>query len=132
MNQKFITVPIPCKDCLVQAACKKKIPIKVDDFYQTAILVPKWNEKEKVYKKGLIECWVDMGTKIRQRKDHKFPQDFPQHAQIAFLDALIEIINFLEYIVDSTSWRDGKRYQFDIDDLKEKLERVDYWLNARR
>ncbi|MFW9871550.1 MAG: hypothetical protein ACFFG0_00410 [Candidatus Thorarchaeota archaeon] len=56
MSEKFIQLRIPCKECLVQAACKDKIgdQIKLSKHKNSCLVLPDWNINEKPYQKVFL------------------------------------------------------------------------------
>ena len=133
MTEKFTQIGFPCVDCLVNAACKEKPHVQVanpDDYYPMVLAFKKWNEKEKIYRKGLLECWVNMGRLVIDSARDKDCTYKPQSVNPAFLDFILEIIGILEYIINSTSWRTGEKQDFDIKELQRMLDGAKKWIKS--
>ena len=92
-SRTFKQVTVPCKDCLVVAACedKKREGNQLDNIFEFMMVMERWDEKEKCYRKGLIECWANMGWQIlSSMRDDEF-REIPRHTAPEFLDLLIEL-----------------------------------------
>jgi len=132
MSEKFLQINIPCKECLVSPICedKKRIDHKTEklELYQFLLGLRKWEEKDKIYRKGLIEAWINLGRDIVcQYKSDEFENVY-KHAGPAYYNALIEIANTLQWMINSKSWRDGEEHDFDKSELKEKLKQALAWI----
>lgn len=130
-TENFEVVPFPCTECLVQAACTDK-PKTSKDIYSICLLIPKWDESCKIYRKGLIECWVNMGLTILQNQRDFTHEGMPQESSPTFNEALFEIVQLLQYIINSTSWRMGERYDFDIEEMQTQVRKISHWIKAKR
>lgn len=131
MSEKFIELYIPCKECLVAPACKDKKKIgtyKNAELRDIFLGLKKWNEKEKVFKKGVIEAWVNMGCDIFSNMRPNEVEDIPDSAFPEYLNVLIELVNILQWLINSKSWRDGKPHDFDKSELKNKLKQAMGWV----
>ena len=128
MSKEFIQFRFPCVDCIVRAACQDK-PEKMPELYdeQNPILLamPKIDDNNK-YLKMFLECWANIGfdavDKIRNVKDtNSIPEKYANF--------LIENINLLQWIVNSTSWREGEKVMnFDKYEIRHKLRVLRRWL----
>jgi hypothetical protein len=129
---KFLQINIPCNECLVQASCKEKEKIdeelKKYELYNFLLSLRKWDESKKMYRKGLIEAWVNMGHDIvfTMRSDES--NGVPNRAQPTYINALIEIMNTLQWMINSQSWRDGMVHDFDKEEVAKKLKQAIGWI----
>jgi hypothetical protein len=132
-SEKFIQLNFPCGDCLVSPACQTKpLGVKAKELYPMVLSMKKWDESKKIYRKGLIECWVNMGVSIIQNmRDSEF-KEIPEHARPEFIDSLIEITALLEYMIHCTSWQKGQKFDFDISELQRRLDLAKGWTVAKR
>lgn len=126
-SQKFTQVSIPCKDCLVKAACKDK-PRLSEDIFAFMLVMKKWDEKQKVYRKGLIECWANMGWDIFSSMRSSEFDEIPKNLAPQFVDVLIELSSLIQWIIHSTSWQKGEKFDFDIAEIKRKIEKAKGWV----
>ena len=140
MSLNFIQFTIPCETCLVQSMCEQKANVKemkLNKYSKTCLGVPDWDMNEKVYMKGLIECWVNIGwsliTKAISEKTERPGIKKSVNMPYQYIDMLIDIIGTLQWIVNSTSWDEGELYDFDAFEVKYKLKNVSNWLeNAKK
>lgn len=132
-TEKFTQIGFPCIDCLVSATCRDKPHNQVadpKDFYPMMLAFRKWDESKKVYRKGLLECWVNMGRMVIDKARDKDCTYKPQSVNPAFLDFILEIIGILEYIINSTSWNVGQKQEFDIIELQKQLDAARGWIKG--
>lgn len=136
MTEKFVEFTLPCHECIVQASCQSKSKVKLfedgtddlnknlklSDLYFSVLAIPKFDERKKCWKKGMLEMWINMGYGLAvkhglKRSDYKGYGDKGP----AFADFINELAQMLTYIIHSTSWEEGEEKPFDIDELKRKL-----------
>jgi hypothetical protein len=131
-SERFLQISIPCNDCLVAPICEDKKSIddstNKHDLYQFMLTLRKWDESQKCYRKGLLEAWVNMGADLISNMRTSEFNDLPNHAVPEYLNPLIEIVNSLQWMVNSTSWREGKMYDFDKAEFKKKLKQAVAWV----
>lgn len=132
MSERFVQINIPCNDCLVSPVCQDKKTIDHTlskyELFNFMLSLRKWDESQKCYRKGLMEAWVNNGADIMRSMSTSEFNDLPNHAVPEYLNALIEIVNTLEWMVNSTSWREGKMYDFDKTEFKNKLKQALAWV----
>lgn len=132
MPERFIQLNAPCKECLVAPACedKKLIDEEMDhyDLYDFFLVLKKWNEAKKMYRKGLIEAWISMGKDIINNAATDKIEGIPEEAQPVYMNSLIELAATLEWMINSASWQKGREYDFDIAEVKKKLNQAIGWL----
>ena len=131
-SEQFLQIAIPCKECIVSPICEdKKIidkQVGQKDLYQFMLTLRKWDESQKCYRKGLIEAWVNMGGDLFQSMRTSEFNDLPDHAVPEYLNALIEITNSLQWMINSISWREGEMHDFDKAEFKKKLQQAVAWI----
>ena len=126
MSQEFIQFVFPCKDCLVQAICKDKDHMNsVTNLDKDKVMlgVPLF-ETGTPYFKGLMECWVNLGSTIIQSLSKDTIKNTLHTADgipIPFAQMLLSLPYVLRYMINSTSWVDGQLYEFDEDILKRRI-----------
>ena len=129
MSEHFIQYRFPCDTCLVQAACQDKDMAKEQQLKlfpnRPSMAVPHY--EDKTYFKGLIECIINLlvpamnniskleGPEGRQEDDN-LPIDY-----VMLLHTMAQISG---YIINSTSWKDGKLHDFDKFEVAQKLSRL--------
>jgi len=122
-SERFIQLSIPCKECLVSPICKDKIKIddqiKKHNLYYFMLGLGKWDQSEKSYKKGLIEAWANMGWSIFATFRSS---DYGKKTCFEFIHILIELSSIAQWIIHSTSWRDGKQHDFDKIEIENKIK----------
>jgi hypothetical protein len=127
MSKEFIQFNFPCVDCLVRPACEDK-PKKMIEIFdkQNPRLLAMPNMKDvNDYLKVFIECWANIGfdalDKIRNAQSmNGIPEKYGNF--------LIENINLLQWIVNSTSWRESEIFDFDIYEVRHKLRVMRRWI----
>jgi len=126
MSDKFIQFRFPCTDCLVRAACKNK-PTEKDDLYigngKTCLTLPKLNHKS--YHKMLIECWANFGFDLLdnvQKREEPAGVNKDNNIPSGYVRAMHQMASTLQYMVNSTSWSEGKLFPFDKYEINEKLK----------
>lgn len=127
MSNEFIQFTFPCTDCIVRAACKNK-PTAKEDLYsgisRPCLALPSYKE-DKSYHKMLVECWANLGWTILEaiqkreeppgtNKDNKVPS--------SYIRAMHQMASTIQYMVNSTSWHEGKLLPFDQWEINEKLK----------
>ena len=140
MSEEFLQFRMPCETCIVKAMCKDKhykSDIKLNKSTGYCLGLPDWDAKEKIYIKGLMECWINVGVDISQqlmriKSDNKKITDDRKHTSIPdqYLDFLFVVINSIQWVIHSTSWNKGELYEFDSFEIKEKLKYITYWLEG--
>lgn len=128
MSKEFVQFKFPCVDCIVRAACQDK-PKKMAEIYDSQdpilLAMPKIDDNDK-YLKTFLECWANIGfdamDKIRNIKNmNGIPEKYANF--------LIESINLLQWIVNSTSWREGDEVKdFDKYEIRHKLRVLRRWI----
>jgi hypothetical protein len=130
---EFTQINIPCKDCLVQAACKDKDTIhdklKHHDLFNFLLALRRWDESKKVYRKGLLEAWANLGWKILENTRTDEFRGLPPEVSPVYLDLLIELSALIQWIINSSSWREGKKFDFDIREIKDRLHKTKFWVD---
>lgn len=133
-SEKFIQINIPCKDCLVSPTCKDKAyidkKIKHYELFEFVLALRRWNEKEKIYRKGLIEAWANLGWQIFSNMRSSEFRGLPPNITPQFLEVISELSATIQWIINSQSWRDGKKYKFDQREIEEKIKRAIGWIKA--
>ena len=125
MSDKFIQFVFPCTECIVRAACKNK-PNKKDLYGgngKPCLALPK--VKDKSYHKMLIECWANLGFDILNhisKLEHPMGVNKDNQVPASYIRAMYQMSKVIEYMVNSTSWREGKLLPFDKMELDEKLK----------
>ena len=131
-SARFKQINVPCVTCLVQASCQDKERLDQElsrfEFFAFLLGLQKWDEKEKVYRKGLIEAWANLGWDIFSNMRSSEFQDLPDNVSPEFIDALIEISGAVQWIINSTSWRTGRKQDFDKTEIKRKLKKAIGWI----
>ena len=129
---KFRQINIPCATCLVTASCEDKDrtiqEIEKFPMFDFLLGLQKWDESKKVYRKGLIEAWANMGWDMFSNMRTTEFKDLPKEVSPEFLDLLIELAGLIQWIINSTSWRNGEKQDFDITEIKRKLEKAKGWI----
>jgi len=129
---KFRQINIPCATCLVAASCQDKARTykELDRFplFDFLLGLQKWDETKKVYRKGLIEAWANLGWDIFSNMRTTEFKELPQEIAPQFLDLLIELSGLIQWVINSTSWRCGEKQVFDISEIKSKIEKAKGWI----
>ena len=129
---KFLQVSIPCKECLVQGACQDRLAIdrkmQAQDLFDFLLALRRWDESKKVYRKGLIEAWANLGWDIFQNMRTSEFNELPPEVAPVYLDTLIELSAVIQWIINSLSWREGQKFDFDIREIKHKIEMAKKWV----
>lgn len=128
MSDEFIQFNFPCSDCIVRAACKNK-PTEKGDLYigydNPCLALP--NLKDKSYHKMLIECWANLGHDLLNTvKKSEEPEGINKDNKVpsTYIRAMHQMTSIIQYMVNSTSWREGALYPFDKIDINEKLKSI--------
>ena len=133
MPERFLQLNVPCKECLVSSICqdKKDIDAETDQYelYDMMLTLRRWDESKKMYRKGLIEAWISMGKDIIFNMATDPIKGIPEEAQPVYLNSLIELASTLEWMINSTSWKTGRERDFDIADVKRKMQQAIAWLS---
>lgn len=126
MSDEFIQFDFPCSDCIVRAACKYK-PTAKDDLYGGAglpcLALPM--VKEKSYHKMLIECWANLGFDLLQnvqKRNSTAKINIDNKVPSAYIQAMHQMASTIQYMVNSTSWHEGKLLPFDQWEINKKLK----------
>ena len=89
-SEKFHQINVPCVTCLVQASCQDKIRLEHElskhEFFAFLLGLQKWDESKKVYRKGLIEAWANLGWEIFSNMRTSEFDDLPDEVSPVFLD----------------------------------------------
>lgn len=136
MSEEFIQFTIPCETCIVQSMCMQKEDmkhVKINRRSRVCLALPDWDDADKIHLKGLFECIINFSWKVtdaltreRVRDPEKTYQ--PRRIPHQYTDMLIDIIGTLQWIIHSTSWHEGELYNFDIFEIKRKLNHTTKWL----
>jgi len=131
-SEKFAQLAIPCKECLVSPICEDKkridLEMKKHEMFGFFLGLRKWDESKKIYRKGLMEAWANMGWDIFSNMRSSEFKDLPDEVSPEFIDVLIELSSAIQWIVNSQSWRDGKKHDFDKTEIKHKIEKALGWI----
>ncbi len=135
MSEEFIQFYFPCNICLVQAACKDrenvKERVKGINNQVPSLGIPNF-EEGKSYHKGLLECWANVGRDIMDRLSRSELNDGSQTTRdqipTQYVHVMIDIAEILCYMINSTSWSEGKLFDFDRDEIKRKLSHLKRWI----
>lgn len=126
MSDEFIQFRFPCAECIVRAACKNK-PTNIDDLYmgynKSCLTIPKLKDK-KSYHKMLVECWINLGYDLFDK-----PEGYINKVPFSYIRAIHQMASIMQYMVNSTSWREGTLYSFDKTDINEKLKSINKLTN---
>ena len=129
---KFKQINVPCATCLVTASCqdKERTLNETERFplFDFLLGLQRWDESKKVYRKGLIEAWANLGWDIFSNMRSSEFKDLPDDVSPEFIDALIEISGAVQWIINSESWRRGKKHDFDKTEIKRKLKKAIGWI----
>jgi len=129
---KFRQINIPCATCLVTASCEDKDrtikEIERFPMFDLLLGLQRWDESKKVYRKGLMEAWANMGWDIFSNMRSSEFKDLPDEISPEFIDLLIELSSIIQWVINSQSWRDGKKYDFDKTEIKRKLKKAVGWI----
>ncbi|MCK5608807.1 hypothetical protein KAR91_43440 [Candidatus Pacearchaeota archaeon] len=124
MSSEFIQFGFPCNDCLVAAACKDRKNITNKDLLDKnrgvrCLALPVYNVETNSHQKSLLECTAnliwDVAAQLNEDRKMKIPSQYRHF--------LIEYLAIFQYIINSTSWREGLKEvaPFDTDEIKRKL-----------
>ena len=130
LSEQFIELSMPCTECIVAAICKDKPRsiLKKDDIFPFVLAMRKFDEKKKIYRKGLIECWANMGWRLVSNMRTSEYKQFPKNVAPEFVDVLIELSNTIQYIINSKSWRDGEKHDFDKSEIALRIKKALTWV----
>ena len=131
-SEEFKQINVPCATCLVTASCQDKArtlqEIEKFPLFDFLLGLQRWDESKKVYRKGLLEAWANLGWQILSSMKTTEFKDLPPEVAPQFLDLLIELSGLCQWIVNSTSWRVGEKQTFDITEIKRKLDKAKGWI----
>ena len=131
-SRKFQQINVPCVTCLVAASCQDKEIVEdrlgKDEFFSFLLGLRKWDESKKVYRKGLIEAWANLGWDLFSNMHTTEFKEIPRHAAPEFLDLLIELSGLIQWVVNSTSWQKGEKFDFDKREIESKLKKALGWI----
>ena len=130
MSENFLQIKLPCGECLVQAICKDKSGkgLKLNKSTGYCLALPDWDMSKKNYQKGVFECWANFGWQLIQsisKKENSERINVPPQ----FLDTFVDILSALQWMINCTSWHEGKLHQFDKMEIKTKLKYITRWLD---
>lgn len=135
-TEKFVHMRIKnCQDCLVAPICegKKEIDsqIKETELYDFMFGIRKWDESQKLFRKGLLEAWINMGISIVYKNiaDIQY-KEYPKPVSPVFLEIIYEMIQILIYIVNSLSWEGGEINNTDLEILKQKVNSLQRYFDS--
>ena len=98
------------------------------DLFDFLLALRRWDESKKVYRKGLIEAWANLGWDIFQNMRTSEFNELPPEVAPVYLDVLIELSALIQWIINSSSWREGQKFDFDISEIKHKLKLANNWV----
>ena len=138
MSEEFIQYMFPCSECLVQAACKehkhlrilkdkKKIKIRDIRSNRPSLAVPIFDPNNKTYHKGLMECWANMGASMMNRvskEEGPIKHQKLDNLPMSYVHILQAMAQIMCHMVNTTSWEEGKLYEFDQIEIKQRLSRL--------
>jgi hypothetical protein len=107
---------------------------KINTQHKMCLSLPEWNIEEKIYLKGLFECMINLSWKITEALTREKKRDDEEGSQQSrriptqYIDMLIDVVATLQWMINSTSWKEGKLYNFDAYEIKHKLKNVTHWL----
>lgn len=124
-TEQFVYITIPCQNCIVAPVCDEKEELKTSieicDIYSFMLALKKWDEKDKMWRKGLIEAWVNMGINITKNIRIKSHLEYPNHMRGEFISEILQIIKILTHIINSESWNIGNKIEEDKTKVKQLL-----------
>jgi len=131
MSSEFIQFTFPCTECIVRAACDYK-PRKIKEVADMAdggadtrcIIMPKI-EGDNSYLKTFMECWANLGWDAVSRIKS---DEGTGHIPPQYIDFLIDTLGLIQWMTNSKSWEDGKAYDFDLSEVRQKLKKAKGWL----
>jgi len=128
-SENFIQYRFPCDTCLVQAACqdreRAKEAVKELHPHSHSMALPKFEGKS--YYKALIECMMNLQGEIMNKVSKLEGPDGNQEEDnlpIKYVHILHTMSQISRYIINSTSWKDGKLHSFDEFEVGSKLKRL--------
>lgn len=138
MSEEFLEATIPCKDCLVRAAChdlersNEEFKDILKQFRSIGLFPPQINADQKNYRKCLIECWANLGYRFVNRISDGDKKDDPIFINPRLAMIIKEFAYLAQWIINSESWRYSKMYPFDQSEIEHKLKRIESMIkNAR-
>ena len=126
---KFIQVNIPCPECIVNTICQDKEVMSEGSVYDFLLALPKWDERDKIWRKGLIEAWINLGINIFKEVSDSYTYK-ESKTQPSFTKHMRSIVDILYFIESSNSWNDGKENDIDKEIIIDKLKEILTNLNA--
>jgi len=131
MSSDFVEFIFPCKDCIVTAACKNKPENEaIKHLYDSnprCLAVPVL-PPDVTYMKVLIECWVNIGTRIlnnmSKSEDPKTCRETNNNIPMQYVMMMGQMANLLQWMVNSTSWEKGILHDFDAREIRLKSKHV--------
>lgn len=135
MSEEFITFNFPCRECIVRATCKtipteKPIRDLFDQGSVRCLAMPLIDTEDMTYTKVLIECWANFGHKIicqmSKTEDPRTSMETNNQVPMQLVSMLGHLVGLAQWIVNSTSWREGTLQDFDRREinLKSKVLRL--------
>ncbi len=129
MSKEFVQFTFPCSTCLVQAACKDK-PVKKEDLYDAVksckcLTLPAFDPTSMTYHKMMMECYSNFGPDLMNHVQKSYsPSGVETHNSIPvrFMQIMIQMTAVMQYMVNSTSWREGDLKAFDKHEINLKLK----------
>ena len=139
-SEKFIEGRIPCKECIVRAACEdaKHIP-NINRLDGRAFYLP--IAPYKCTMKVASECWANLGKSIMSNiRTLDIARESSYHEKDIFInkqlvDFLLSLTYLIQYIIDSKSWKYSTVDYYDITEIRIKFKQCEQWLptkNERR
>ena len=125
---EFIEFGFPCIDCLDAAACKDRTHIRNKDLLDQqgggvrCLALPTFDPETSSHEKMLIECLASMSWRIGQKLNDD--RDGIKKMPAQYRHFLIEYLGILEWITNSTSWRENFDQVADFDkfEIRNKMK----------
>ena len=130
-SKEFIQFNFPCKECVVRAACQdqpkdENLKHLYDMGNPRCIAVPKINTDEKTYMKGLVECLSNIFPtvidNIDKSEDPETSREINNNIPMQYIMLLGQMSYLMQWIVNSTSWKEGELQDFDAFEVNRKIK----------
>lgn len=122
MSLEFIQWTPKCTNCLVKACCvdyrsmEEITEIKnFLEFPPRSLALPHYDCKEKTHSKMLIECITNLlFDAVNDMKKIEYPREIEKENNLAmgYVRFLTHLSHTLQWVVNSTSWREGGELHF--------------------
>jgi hypothetical protein len=137
MSEEFFEGVIPCRGCLVRAVCQdlnmvpEELKKRLTEFRSTCLLPPQPNSQEKNYRKCLLECWANLGYRLVYRMSDGDKKEDPVFINPRLAVLIKELAYLSQWIINSSSWAEGKIYEFDLFEITHKLRRIESLIGTK-